>query len=438
MSAMELRSLTLLPDHVVVAQFKSIVARDCGTTAEMLLHIGEVNARRLWADEGYQSMYDFCVRGLNMSEGVALKRIQAAKAVQAFPTILALVASGDLHLSAVCMLAPHLTPENATQLLKAATRKTKSGVAMVLATWFPRPAVPTSVQVLEPRSDDPDHVDDMELQAPGLAAGVPPVPAPTRHPKVAPLSAETVEIRYTWSKSAYDKLCYVQSLLGLGAATSAVPEVMERAIEALIMLQEKQKFAATQRPREQKGAPAGRHIPAQVKREVWERDRGRCTFVSASNVRCQADTRLEYDHIEPMANGGESTTQNLRLRCRAHNQLEAERRFGRGFMERKRHEARSARPALDADIATYDPDHTELLTRRAEIVPYLRKLGMRVEEANRGAAMCDHMRHDSLEARVKFALSGLAKARYERAVVRPGVATVGIGGGVEAEVHVSS
>lgn len=416
---MELRSLTLLPDHVVVAQFKSIVARDCGTTAELLLHIGEVNTRRLWADEGYQSIYDFCVRGLNMSEGVALKRIQAAKAAQSFPTILGLVADGDLHLSAVCMLAPHLTPENATGLLQAATRKTKSGVAMVLATWFPRPDVPTSVHVVPSRSYDPDHMDDMGLQVVGVAAPMSAAPLTTPSAKAAPLSAETVEIRYTWSRSAYEKLCYAQSLLGLGAATSAVPEVIERAIEALIMMQEKQKFAATSRPREQKSAPTGRHIPAQVKREVWERDRGRCTFVSASGTRCQCATRLEYDHIEPVACGGQSTTVNIRLRCRAHNQLEAERRFGKGFMERKRGAARSTGRALDVDLATYDPDHTAVRAGREEIIPYLRALKFTLNEARRGAEMCDHLVGQSLETRVKFALARIGRGRAGREGGRP-------------------
>ena len=45
---------------------------------------------------------------------------------------------------------------------------------------------------------------------------------------------------------------------------------------------------------------------------------------------------LEFDHIEAFARGGEATTANIRLRCRAHNQYEAERTFGAGFMEAKR------------------------------------------------------------------------------------------------------
>jgi hypothetical protein len=48
------------------------------------------------------------------------------------------------------------------------------------------------------------------------------------------------------------------------------------------------------------------------------------------------------DHVEPLARGGDATVANLRLRCRTHNQYEAERSFGSEFMHRKREEARIA------------------------------------------------------------------------------------------------
>jgi len=73
---------------------------------------------------------------------------------------------------------------------------------------------------------------------------------------------------------------------------------------------------------------------------VWRRDGGQCTFVSDKGQRCEARSRLEFDHTDPVARGGQATVAGLRLRCRAHNQYEAERVFGTGFMQRKRNEAR--------------------------------------------------------------------------------------------------
>ena len=80
-----------------------------------------------------------------------------------------------------------------------------------------------------------------------------------------------------------------------------------------------------------------RHLPAAVRRAVWERDAGRCTFVDARGVRCRATAAIEYHHEHAHALGGPATLENIHLRCRAHNDLAAERDFGRAFMLEKRH-----------------------------------------------------------------------------------------------------
>ena len=82
-----------------------------------------------------------------------------------------------------------------------------------------------------------------------------------------------------------------------------------------------------------------------MKRAVRERDQGRCTFVAANGHQCDTRKMLEFDHVLPVARGGRSTIGNLRLRCRAHNQYEAEQVYGRRFMEAKREMARSVTAA---------------------------------------------------------------------------------------------
>jgi 5-methylcytosine-specific restriction endonuclease McrA len=113
------------------------------------------------------------------------------------------------------------------------------------------------------------------------------------------------------------------------------------AIRDWVQAAERRKLGLTDRPRASRKRPAReRTIPNAVKRAVHERDGGRCTFVGEDGQRCEAQELLEFDHVTPVSRGGESTTANLRLRCRTHNQYEAERAFGAGFMERKRAEAR--------------------------------------------------------------------------------------------------
>ena len=90
----------------------------------------------------------------------------------------------------------------------------------------------------------------------------------------------------------------------------------------------KKKFAASEHPQTSRApTPGSRHIPAEVKRAVWLRDLGRCTFVGANNRRCTSRGFLEFDHIVPFAVGGEATVENLRLLCKIHNH-EADLYFG--------------------------------------------------------------------------------------------------------------
>ena len=75
-----------------------------------------------------------------------------------------------------------------------------------------------------------------------------------------------------------------------------------------------------------------RHIPAAVRDRVYERDGGRCSYVGSGGRRCGSNWDLEIDHIVPVALGGDDSPANLRLLCRRHNMLEAQRRLGPELM----------------------------------------------------------------------------------------------------------
>jgi 5-methylcytosine-specific restriction endonuclease McrA len=90
-----------------------------------------------------------------------------------------------------------------------------------------------------------------------------------------------------------------------------------------------------------------------VRRAVFERDAGQCTYVSPAGHRCGSRWQLELDHVQPAALGGASTVENTRLRCKAHNTLHAEETFGREHMARyrRRPESRTGESTLAGESA---------------------------------------------------------------------------------------
>ena len=103
-----------------------------------------------------------------------------------------------------------------------------------------------------------------------------------------------------------------------------------------------------------------------VRRAVWARDGGQCTFESDTGHRCACRRGVELDHVRPVAKGGESTEDNLRLRCRAHNQYTAEREFGAAFMRGRREQAKHR--AIEARMAK-EREQARARTRMAAASP---------------------------------------------------------------------
>ncbi len=142
------RRASKLPAAALLTEFAEALAHDRGTTVDLLIQMGEIEARKLYVSKACASMYAYCTEHLHMCEGTACRRIRAARAARRFPFVLPMLADGTLHLSAVSELAPHLTSQNAHALLAEATHKSKTEIARLMARHFPRPDVATAVRPL--------------------------------------------------------------------------------------------------------------------------------------------------------------------------------------------------------------------------------------------------------------------------------------------------
>jgi hypothetical protein len=226
--------------------------------------------------------------------------------------------------------------------------------------------------------------------------------------RVAPISGSSVALQVTLEKSTYEKLQYAKELLSHRIPSGDLAQVLDRAMDALIRQLERQKFAATSAPRPARRQPVAgeRFVPAYVKRAVWRRDGGQCTFVSESGHRCPARTLLEFDHTVEVARGGQATVGGMRLRCRAHNQHTAEQTFGAGFMEQKQRAAMDAAPERRRFAVTKDQFGV------GDVVTCLRALGIRTGDALFAAKASSGMPEAPIETRVRVALKAYGARRF--------------------------
>ncbi|MBI5171005.1 MAG: HNH endonuclease [Candidatus Eisenbacteria bacterium] len=334
-------SVTQLSNEALDREYAARVENDRASTAELLLYLGEMESRRRYVPAGYPSI-------------------------------------GRLTISALVLLAPELTEHTAARLLAAiapkpdvptkerevpfhsastAARNENRDVSTSSAELAVRPVAPSgsseSAESMGPLwasgAAGDAQADSEATRAPAARPNVErqaPRASRTQH---TPLSPTSMHVSATLSMQVYEQLQEARELLSHRLASRELSEVLEALLGIALPVLRKQKFAEASRPRaarskvhsrdggKSEASPAqARQIPAHVKREVWERDGGRCTFVGTDGHRCTCRERIEFDHRIPVAKGGESTFDNVRLLCHAHNQYEAERVLGAKFMRGKR------------------------------------------------------------------------------------------------------
>jgi hypothetical protein len=347
---------------------QELAAQGRDLEADLLAHLGEVDARELYLAQGYPSMFGYCTEALHFSEACAYQRISAARAARSYPRLLERVRSGELHLAGVRLLAPHLTPENHVELIERAKHRSKRAIEEMLADRAPRPDAPALVRGFPVRPAAPCPVPArtqscaLALPEPppgapasSAAAERPPAPAPRCLPP-EPLGARRYKVQFTAGAETYAKLREAQALLRHRIPEGDLAQIFDRALTVLLREVRRARFAETAKPhRGDTGKPAAsgasRHIPAAVRREVVERDAGRCTFIGRSGHRCDSREALEFHHTEPFARSPRHSVDGITLRCRAHNRHSAVRDFGAEHMSRFRKRSRakaSTRPGTSS------------------------------------------------------------------------------------------
>ncbi len=160
---------------------------------------------------------------------------------------------------------------------------------------------------------------------------------PERHlpERVRPVSESHSEIRLVVDEGLLEQLKELQALLAHSLPGASIKDVIQYAVSQAIeknahkepKLSQPALHAQNEALRLSEAAPLSE---AEIKRRVWARDCGRCGYVGPDGRKCGTRRGLEFDHVVPLACGGETAVENLRLRCRPHNRLEAIQNFGHG------------------------------------------------------------------------------------------------------------
>lgn len=332
-----------LSDEQLLARMRKICLKSARLLATLLVHLIEVEERRLHLKGAYCSMSDFCRRSLGMSPNEAWRRTTAARVVRRVPALLDYVRRGELCLSTLLLLRHYITEENAAELIRATSSRSKREVEHYLAHCAPRPDVPSRLRRLR---------DDGSLGNVSSAYSWIEELSPGRH-----------RLEATITDATRDIVEQTRDLLSHTNPTGDLDPLIRRAFTLLLAEAKKERFganpapapiapetlspqpkaASTRAPKPARPKPPAKAsaIPRAVRRAVFERDGHRCTHVDEAGNRCVARAFLQLDHIVPRARGGTDEIENLRVVCGAHNRLYAEESFGKRYVA-ERIEARRA------------------------------------------------------------------------------------------------
>src|SRR3954469_3505914 len=142
--------LTQLTNDELIAGTRRLVGTSNQLFAMLLAHLAEVEARGIHRERACSSLYTYCIYELRFSEDAAFRRVSAARLVKRFPALYEPIASGELHLTGLLMLGPHLTPENHREVLARAKHRTKKGSAKLRRALDPVPELPARIEPLGP------------------------------------------------------------------------------------------------------------------------------------------------------------------------------------------------------------------------------------------------------------------------------------------------
>ena len=331
--------------------------------ALVIAHIAEISRRKAELECGYKNIFDYCTRRLQLSEGSVARRLQVANVSKRFPQLLVALAENRISLTVAGLLASHLREDNVDKLLSDCAGKSTRSVEEYLVALRPKPVFKPSIRKRPSqsrRSDETDQKIRPTSEPPEQSSAQEKPSQQLRTPNLLePAEPEVFNFRFAADADFKAKFERLAEVLGVENPLKNMAEVFERAVdislekkdpkkkhERRIERQRKQSTAREKsRAREisksggvgngEKEKGKSRHIPSEVRERVLDRASHQCQFTARDGTRCTARTGLEIEHERPFALFHSHEERFLKVLCRRHNLLQAERVYGTEFIRAK-------------------------------------------------------------------------------------------------------
>jgi hypothetical protein len=379
---------TIMKDDDLLTHFSLVVQKEREAAVVVIGYLSEIEKRKLYLKEAYSSLFSFVTQRFHYSEGAAYRRIQASKASELYPEVLELLSAGKVSLMTLSLIEPHLKKGDGKGLIEKIVGKSKREVESLLSELslkkvnykdiirrLPLVSVKKEEKILAEQHENDKKSLMAETPAglegegklPGTFRGASSFPSHLFQSKTAqnfiftggnsgafsgenankgsqktnPLPKQEIrriKIEFVAKEQLAQKIERAKEILRHKFPEGKFEDIFNQALDDMLekrdprmKIERAEKRRASKDEVQESGKPKiiSRHIAQKIKRKVWLRDGGQCTYESSTGKRCGTKDFLQMDHLHPFALGGESREENLRLLCSEHNRWRAELTFGK-------------------------------------------------------------------------------------------------------------